>query len=237
MGELLLLPRKWRTVVRGQAWFAACVLLSAGCGGPEIKSFQVTPVPGGRPDGAITTAGLVEVCSGERVKARWETDGETALVLRLGDPRFAIHDDGDEADPLAPDTLEVTLVAVSGGEEEVKTVSVLQFPNTSRTVVAFPTELRGDTLVAAGERGEEDANKRLVVYEISNPLDRRLRISHAGKSEELSPGGTSNAFRGALLGGTWELRSLMTDEEHDNPLIRPTSLRITTTIHCKAGNE
>jgi len=208
-----------------------CLGMIAGCA-PAVKLFEVKPIPANERAGARSSSGVVEICAGEAVQAQWQLRGSPAMVLRIGNPRYATRDeDEEEADPLAPDTLELTLVASPGPKEALRTTLVLQYPDSSSDVVGFRTTLRGDTLVAGGVRDTIGA-ARFHVASISNPQQRVLEVRHAGRSARLIAGASSSDLAGTALGGRWEIRSLMTQPERGTPSLRPVSLQLDVAITC-----
>ncbi len=213
------------------------LIFLAGCGKPVIKTFEVQPVPGGRPSAASSSSGGIEICAGEGVQATWKLKGKPAMVLRLGSPRYAGSEDpAAAADPLAPDTFEVTLVADPGPREALRTTLVLAYPDSGRDQVAFYQSPHGDTLVAAGARTTA-AGGRFRIALVANPLARGLEVRHAQRVAQLAPGAATAEFRGTPVDGAWEFRSLKTAAERSGAATTPNQLGADITMTCTPGKS
>lgn len=203
---------------------AAFVLV--GCG-PTISHFELTALPRTSDNGAISSVGVVRICAGDRVAARWRVRGEPVMVLGSG-----ASVERPEATIREPDTLEVTLVVNPGPREELRTYLVLEYPATAPDALGFQTrEVRGDTVIAGGKK---NADARFAIQQVTNSSDRTIEIRHANIQEILAVGGTTSKFDGTPSGGPWELRRILTEAELANPQLRPTSLRVDLTVRCKS---
>jgi len=204
---------------------AAASLIATGTAcRPKIHSFAVNPQT---------------VCPGEPVVVQWDARGELAILVRLEDPRMAGAEDREDGDegrvPIAPDALELTLVARRGTHEVVKRVFVLQYPESSKDSIVFRTAREGEHLVAAGDKNPQRWGNRFAVGTVASGSKRTLQVRHAGKEVEIEDGETSRAFESTPLEGRWEIRSRLTADELRDPNRMPDRLKLEVTIHCKGA--
>jgi hypothetical protein len=196
----------------------SAAFLTAACG-PKITAFDVQPL---------------SLCPNDQVRVTYKVSGAATLMLRQGDPRLAGETDSEELAGV-PDTLEFTIVARKGGEEAIRRIAVLQFPESALDEVVFPTRLIGDTLVAAGEKSAARWGDRFQVVTVSAPPGRSLEVRHADRKVMIQGGEASAVLSGTPLEGQWELRSLGLPSELANLTTAPDRLRVDVAIRCRAA--
>ena len=179
-------------------FFLSC---SFSCG-PSITSFKVEPQT---------------ISSDDSIKVNWEVNGEPTLL---------VHQKQIPGDSLSK-YLELTLVVQKGSKEVKQFVQVTVLPNEGTNEIIFSTTLKGDTLIAAGEKNSERWGNLFQILNVSNASDRLLIVKHGGKSVELNDtNNTSNALQGTPIEGFWELRTLLNEEEKNDNSLAPEVLKL-----------
>lgn len=199
-----------------RAWIAAVLLLAIGCGGPPaIHELSVAPQV---------------LCQDESASIHWDAEGELAI---------AIEQEPEASDPECPatgqTTLAITLVARSGEEEADRTVELVSLREPATEPVALATNLiRGDQVVASGEKNVALWGSRVEVATVAACGHRSLVVEHMGKTAWLgADGAPSEALAGSALSGAWELRSALTPKEQAEPALRPGRLKLLATLRCR----
>lgn len=184
---------------------------------PVIRSFTVQPLT---------------ITSEDSVKVNWDVRGKPTLL---------VHENIVPPDPanLGPSDagkkfLELTLVVQKRSKEQRRIVQVAVLPKLSTDEIVFRTDLRGDTLVAAGDKNSERWGDKFEIASVSSGSGRQLFVWHANKTVVLDKNGApSNALMGTPVAGRWEIRSLLTDAEKKDMSTAPETLRLNATIQSK----
>jgi hypothetical protein len=177
--------------------------------GPQINSFTVEPLT---------------ISSKDSVKIKWDVSGEATLLFH------------EKINPDDSITIfrEFTLVVQKGGKEVKRFIQVTVIPDESTTEIIFTTSLRGDTLVAEGEKNIARWGNLFQVLNVSSSSGRNLTVKHSGKTAELDKDGSqSNVLEGTPVEGHWEFRSLLTGSEKADLSSAPEFLSIKAIIQYK----
>lgn len=181
---------------------------------PVIKSFKVT-TPNDIQVRNITTD--------DTLKVNWIVKGKPTLLIH----EKALPDSGNKI-------LEMNLVVEKNGKEVSQVVQVAMLPKTSTTTITFPTALRGDTLVAEGDKNAGVWGDRFEIVSVSNTSGRLLTIIHAGRTALLDKTAIApDAFTGTPVEGSWIFKSPLTPAEKTDHSLLPERLQVNTTISYK----
>jgi len=177
--------------------------------GAQIHSFTVEPLTKTAADSLII---------------KWDVSGDATLLYREKPVP------GDSASKY----LEFTLVVQKGGKEVNRFIQVKVLPDESTDEIVFPTNLSGDTLVAAGEKNILRWGNMFQILSVASASGRKLTVKHSDKTVELDKDGSpSSGLEGTPVEGYWEFRSLLTDTEKNDLSNAPEKLKIKTTIQYK----
>jgi hypothetical protein len=198
---------------------AVLALACAGCWGPSISRFDVTPPV---------------LCGGEKAVVTWDARGETALAIQE-EPS-----EGAASDCLASgqETFALTLTSHSQSNEVERRVELVQLhANATEPIALRANAVEGTNVVATGEKNPGLWESRVEVATIASCQNRPITVEHAGKSAVIVPGNEpSDALSGTPLSGAWELRSTLTDPEVKTPSLRPKELIVLATLRCRKLN-
>jgi hypothetical protein len=196
---------------------AVLALACAGCWGPSISRFDLTPPV---------------VCAGEKAVATWDARGETALAVQEETSELVASSD---CVGTGRETFVFTLNAHSSSAEVERRVELVQLHADATEPIALRTNsVKGTDVVASGEKNPGLWDSRVEVATISACQNRSITIQHAGKSGVIVPGNKpSDALAGTPVSGLWELRSTLTDPEVKTPSLRPKELTVLTTLRCR----
>ncbi len=178
---------------------------------PTIRSFSAYPQ---------------KITARDSVRVNWNLRGTPTMLVSQ-------RTDSTDLAPgqAAPHFMELTLVAKKKQKETRKVMQIKVVPDVSTEEIVFKTELHGDTLVAAGDKNEQDWGPIFHLGAITETTGRLLLVTHAGKTATLSAADpTSIAFQRLPVGGYWAFRSLLTAPERADHRTAPNRLRITATI-------
>jgi hypothetical protein len=188
--------------------------------GPAIHSFQVDQQ-------TITAA--------DSVKVNWEVSGKPTLLIHEQEAAGGANTGPGTAEAGGEKFLELTLVAQKNGKEKRQFIQVIVLPRESVDTIVFPISmLHGDTLIAAGEKNSGRWGDHFQLISVESASGRPLLVQHGGKTALLdgqNPDTTS--FRGMANSGNWEIRSLLTDMEKNDPSKTPPTLRLRTHLLYK----
>jgi hypothetical protein len=195
--------------------FLLLIFLCYSCS-PRIRSFSVTPLI---------------ITSKDSVQVNWSVNGKSTLLF---------HENilPKNSNPLAGDStlkyFEFTLVAQKHGKERKQMIQVTVLPDRSTNDIIFKTYLKGDTLVASGEKNIQKWGNLFEIITVASGSERALLVFHNGKTVKLNNSTTpSTELAGTPLEGYWEFRSLLTDMEKKDLTKAPETLRIICTIQYK----
>jgi len=204
---------------RSAAWILLSFLPSCACGGPQIRSFSITPQV---------------VCEGERAVLRWDADGAMGMAMEM-EPEARDPD----CQAVGRDAFALTLVAGKGPEELSRKVEVVQLHGQSAEPVVIQTNaIEGVQVIARGEKNVALWGDRVEVVNVAACGHRSLTVQHAGRAASLgADGASSDALAGTTLSGPWELRSPLTPKEQAQPSLRPNTLKLLATLRCRQENS
>jgi hypothetical protein len=127
--------------------------------------------------------------------------------------------------------LEFTLVVQKQKKEVRQKVQVVILPKESTNEIIFPTYLRGDTLIASGDKNQERWGDKFSILTVNSGSGRQLVVKHANKIANLDKNGSpSNDLKGTPIAGVWEIRSMLTEADKKDMSSAPATLRIIATI-------
>jgi len=212
------LSRRFRMAsspTRRVGWTLLGLLASSACGGPQIRSFSITPRV---------------VCEGERAVLHWDAEGALAITMEI-EPEA--HD--PDCPAVGRDTVALTLVASKGSEELNRKMEMVQLHGQSAEPVVIQTNaMEGGQVIARGEKNVTVWGNRVEVAAVAACGHRSLTVEHSGRTASLgAEGASSDALSGTALSGPWELRSPLTPKEQAEPSLRPNALKLLATLRCR----
>lgn len=192
------------------------VLFCLGCGGPSIKQFDIQPQI---------------LCEGQTATMQWRADGDLYMTFRLEPPPVGEQECAVEG----LDTYALTLVARQGEEEAIQNVELRQLRrNAAEPILLSTTSMVGSDVVASGEKNAKLWDDRVEVATVAACRQRPILVQHGDKTVLLPADSTPSAeLAGTTLGGSWEFRSTLSPEEHQNPALRPKTLKVLATVRCR----
>ena len=111
---------------------------------------------------------------------------------------------------------------------------VVMLPKQSSNEIVFRTSLRGDTLIAEGDKNIQRWGNNFSIISVASGYGRLLSVKHAGKTAELDKTGTpSSDLKDTPIEGHWIIRSLLSNAEKNDHTTAPETLRILSTIQYK----
>jgi len=210
----------YRRFERSRVALLALIIFSGACS-PEIVAFNAAPV---------------RLCVGQSVELTWEVEGDALLAA---DPVVtgvgAVDSTGSRSFTLQQTTT-FRLTATKRGKEAFAEQEVAALAPASERPLVLRTAPVGTTrLVARETLPAEDWDDLARVDTIVNLSDRALTVNHGGRQVVLAaPGDESDALRGTLMSGDWEVgAALLPGEEMGNPDNPPPDrLRLLVRIAC-----
>jgi hypothetical protein len=187
------------------------LLLLAGCGGPKILEFSVTPR---------------FACPGDSVQVHFRVKGTPSLeTVRHGGPTI--------------DTTTYVIIAELRGKKVYSRGDVVSFGTGFAQPLAFSTTpLGGDSIVARETLDTTTWPAQLRIGLIRSDSARRLTVRHGGKQVVLLPGQpASPALQGLVVSGAWEISSaiLGTEIMGDPQRHPPGKVYLGLTLSCEKG--
>jgi hypothetical protein len=187
---------------------ALAVIFIGGCG-PKIYNFDVAQS---------------SICEGDSIKVTWDMRGTPTMLINF------VEDSSQTGNK--PKTVWLTLVG--GDNDDVRRKEIMVYPQHGLDSVAFITSLQSDTLIASGTKDPDRWGDRFEILTVASGSGRPLSVRHAGRSVELDAGGTpSTGLEGTPYEGDWDLRSIITSAERQQPATTPNWLIVRATIQCK----
>jgi hypothetical protein len=192
----------------------------AGCAGPSISRFQITPLA---------------LCERETAVAKWDVQGEPTISFSLEPP----PKDESHCSAKGRETFTFTLAAEKSGKDAEEQIEVVQVRDGASEPIAFQTSrLEGFEVVASGEKNPSLWTDRVRIESLNACQNRAIQVEHSGKSVFLSADGKpSDALAGTELTGMWELRSPLKPDEQTTPNLRPAQLEILATLRCEEARS
>ena len=184
---------------------------------PVINSFSVSPRT---------------IIADDSLKINYKIKGNPTLIVH----ERLIPEDSENAGAsgLPLKYLEFTLVVQKGKKETRRFVQVVVLPKETTNEIVFPTYLHGDTLIAAGEKNAERWGDKFSILTVTSGSGRQLLVKHANRSSRLDKNGViCTDFKGTLVEGRWEIRSILTEGEKKDMSSAPSTLRIIATLEYK----
>jgi hypothetical protein len=193
--------------------FILLLPLISSCG-PKINSFAVSPL-------TMTTL--------DTLRVNWDVRGTPTLLIHFDNlAEGNIPQDSDSTIGM----LELDLVAKSGDKEQFRRTYIEIVPALIKNTIVFTTEIKGDSLVAAGIKNPLRWAENFKILTVSSNVSRPITIRHSGHSASLNTlGAISEAFKNTTLQGEWQFTSPLTKEEKNSQ--RSNTEELSIIANCK----
>lgn len=196
---------------------AISTVVLAGCA--SIQQFSVLP----------RTA-----CSGDTVVAEWSATGQVRLTATPPVQGTGIQTESGKKDFVVKQPTRFVLLAkrLFGSKSAEADVAVAPRERSYGDVATCNAQTR---LISTDLTLDHQLSGSFSVANVTNPLNRNLRIGKSGKTQELPPHDRSDAFRGESTRGTWELSSPLAPGESCDTAMRSIRQRLQVQLELICG--